>query len=91
MTSIEFSVFQFVIQSIKIKIYRTIIFLVVPNGCEAPCFTLREERRLRMSGNRVMRKLFEPKREEVTGQWKSLHHEELHALCSSPNIDEAMK
>ena len=44
-----------------------------------------------MSDNWVTRKVFEPKRDEVTGQWKSLHHEELHALCSSPNIVGAIK
>ena len=67
MTSIEFSVFHFAIQSIKIKKYRTIIFPVVLNGCEVSSFTLREERRLRMSDNRVMRKMFGPKGDEVTG------------------------
>jgi hypothetical protein len=67
MTSIEFSVFQFVIQSIRIKTYTTVIFSVL-NGCEASSFTLREERRMMMSDDRVMRKIFELKRHEVTGQ-----------------------
>ena len=68
MTSTEFSVFHFATQSIKIEKYRAIIFPVVLNRCEDSSFTLREERRLRMSDNRVMRKIFEPKRDEVTGQ-----------------------
>jgi hypothetical protein len=67
MASTEFSVFHFAIQSIKIKKYVAIIFSVL-NGCETSYFTLREERRLRMSDNRVMRKIFGPKRDEVRGQ-----------------------
>jgi hypothetical protein len=48
--------------------------------------TQREEHRLRVFVNRVLRRIFEPKRDEVTGKWRKLHSEELHILYSSPNI-----
>jgi hypothetical protein len=48
--------------------------------------TLREECRLRVSGNRVLRRIFGPRRDEVTGDWRKLHNEELNDLYSSPNI-----
>ena len=59
--------FQFATKNLKIKIYRTIIFPVVLYGCETWSLTLREERRLRVFGNRVLRRIFGPKRDEVTG------------------------
>jgi len=52
---------------------------------------LREERRLRVFENRVLRRIFAPKREEVTGEWRKLHHEELNDLYYSPNIGRVMK
>jgi hypothetical protein len=55
-------------------------------GCETWPLTLREERRLRVSENRVLRRIFEPKRDEVTGEWRKLHNEELNGQYSSPNI-----
>jgi len=73
-------------KNLKIKIYRTIIFPVVLYGCETWSLTLREERRLRVFENRVLRKVFGPKRDEVTGEWKKLHNEELNDLYSLPNI-----
>jgi hypothetical protein len=53
--------------------------------------TQREEHRLRVFVNRVLRRIFEPKRDEVTGKWRKLHSEELHILYSSPNIVKQMK
>ena len=65
---------------LKIKIYRTIILPVVLYGCETWSLTLREERGLRMFENRVLRRVFGPKRDEVTGEWRKLHTEELRDL-----------
>jgi hypothetical protein len=53
--------------------------------------TLREEHRLRVFENRVLRRIFGPKRDEVTGEWRRLHNEEINDLYSSPNIIWAMK
>ena len=63
--SAESFVFQFAIQKFKIKIYRNMILLVVLYGCETWPLTLREERRLRVFENRVLRRVFGPKRDEV--------------------------
>jgi len=82
----ESFVFQFAIQNLKIKIYRTIILHVVLYGCETWSLTLREERKLRVFENRVLRRVFGPKREEVTGEWRKLHNEELSDRYSLPNI-----
>ena len=57
------------------KIYRTIILSVVLYGCETWSLTLREERRLRVFENRVLRRVFGPKRDEVTGEWRKLHND----------------
>jgi hypothetical protein len=59
---------------------------VVLYGCETWSLTLREEHRLRVFENRVLRRIFGPKRNEVTGDWRKLHNEELHTLYSSPSI-----
>ena len=72
--------------NIKIKIYRTIILPVVFYGCETWSFVLREELTLRVFENRVLRRLFGPKRDEITLEWRKLHNEELNALYFSPNI-----
>jgi hypothetical protein len=74
------------IASAKIRIYRTII-LVILYGCETLSFTLRKECRLRVFENWVLRRIFGPKRDEVTGEWRRLHNKELYALYSSPNIN----
>ena len=73
-------------KNLKIKIYRTIILLVVLYGCETWSLTLREERKLRVFKNIVLRRIFGPRRDEVTGEWRRLHNEELNVLYSSPNI-----
>jgi hypothetical protein len=66
----------------NIKIYKTIVLPVVLYGYETLSLTFREEHRLRVFGNRVLRRIFEPKRGEVTGGWRKLNNEELHNLCS---------
>jgi hypothetical protein len=76
---------------VKIKIYKTIILPVVLYGCESLSLTLREEHRLRIFENRVLRRIFGPKRDEVTGGWRKLHNEELHGLYSSPSIVRVIK
>jgi hypothetical protein len=78
-------------RNVKVKIYKTIILPVVLYGCETWSLTLREENRLRVFENRVLRRIFGPKRDEVTEEWKKLHSEELHILYSSPNIIRQIK
>jgi hypothetical protein len=78
-------------KNVRIKIYRTIILLVVLYGCETWLLTLREECRVRVFENRVLRRIFGPKRDEVTGEWRRLHNKELYALYSSPNIIRVIK
>jgi hypothetical protein len=60
-------------------------------GCETWSLTIRKEQRLRVFENRVLRRIFGPKRDEVTGGWRKLHNEELHNLYSSPNIIRMIK
>ena len=74
------------IKNIKFTIYRTIILAVILYGCKTWSFTLREESRVRFFEKRVLREIFGPKRDEVTGEWRKLRIEELSDLCSSPNI-----
>jgi hypothetical protein len=78
-------------KNIKIKIYKTIILPAVLYGCDIWSLTLREEHRLRVFENRVLRRIFGPKRDEVTGGWRKLHNEELHGLYSSPSIVKVIK
>ena len=59
---------------------------VVLYGCETWSLTLREEHRLRVFENRVLRRIFGPKKDGVKGEWRKLHNEELNDLYSSPNI-----
>jgi hypothetical protein len=77
--------------NLKIKIYRIIFLLLVVYGCGTWSLTLREERRLRVFENRVLRRIFGPNRNEVIGEWRKLHNEELHALYSSHNIVRVIK
>jgi hypothetical protein len=72
-------------KNLKIKIYKTLLLPVVVYGCETWFLNLREEQRLRVFENRVLRRIFGPKREE-DGSWRKLDNDELHSLYSSPNI-----
>jgi hypothetical protein len=78
-------------RNLKVKIYKTIILPVVWYGCETWPLTLRQERRLRVFENRVLRGIFGSKREEVTGGWRKLHSGELHSLYSTPDIIRQIK
>ena len=77
--------------NLNIKIYRNIILPVVLYGYETLSLILREERRLRVFENRVSRRIFGPKRDEVTGAWRKLHNEILNELYCSPNIVRMIK
>jgi hypothetical protein len=77
--------------NVKVKIYKTIILPVVLYGCETWSLTLREEHRRRVFENMVLRRIFGPKRDDVIGEWRKLHNEELHILFSSPNIIRQIK
>ena len=76
---------QLLSRNLKIKIHKTITLPVVLYGCEAWSLTSREERRLRVFDNRILIRIFGPKRDE-NGEWRSLHNEELHSLYGSSNI-----
>jgi len=73
-------------KNLKFEIYKTIILPVVLYGCETWLLMLREEHRLRVFENRVLRRIFGLKRDEVTRGWRKLHNEELNDLHFSPNI-----
>ena len=77
--------------NLRIKIYRTIIFPVLLYGCENWSLILREEHRLRMFENRVLRRILGPNRDGVTGEWRKLHNEELNDLYCSSNIVRVIK
>jgi hypothetical protein len=78
-------------KNVKVKIHKTIILLVVLYGCETWSLTVREEHRLRVFDNRVLRRIFGLKRNELMGGWGELHNEELHDLYSSPSIIRIIK
>jgi hypothetical protein len=73
---------------VKEEVFRRCVVLY---GCETWSLTLREERRLRVFENRMLRAVFGHKRNEVTGEWRKLHNEELNNLYSSPNIVRLIK
>jgi hypothetical protein len=77
-------VFCLLSKNIKIRIYNTKILPVVLYGCGTWSLTLREEHRLRVFENRVLKRIYGPKRDEVTGDWRKLHNEELHNLYYTP-------
>jgi hypothetical protein len=78
-------------RNLKVKIRKTIILPVVLYGCETWSLTLREEHRLRMFENRVLRRMSGSEREEVTGEWRKMHSEELHNLYYSTDIIRLIK
>jgi hypothetical protein len=78
-------------KSLKIRIYKMIILPVVLYECETRSLRVREEHRLRVFEKRVLRRIFGPKRDEVTGEWRKLHNKEFHDLYSSPSIIRIIK
>jgi len=76
---------------LKIKIYKTVILPVILDGCGTRSLTLREEGRLRVFENRLLKRIFGSKRDEVTGEWRKLHNEELNDQYCSSNIVRAIK
>jgi hypothetical protein len=87
----EPSIFSSAVKKIKIRIYESIILLVVLYACENWSLTLREEYTLRVFQNRVLRGIFGPKRDEDNRVLRELHNEELHDLYSSQNIIRIIK
>ena len=83
--------FSLLSSNIKINTHRNITLPVVLHGCETWSLTSREERRLRVSENRVLRRLLGPKRDEVPREWGKLHNEELNDLYSTPSIVQVLK
>jgi hypothetical protein len=75
---------------LKIKIYRILILPVLLYGHETLCLGFREEHILKIFVNRMLRRIFGPKRDK-DGSWRKLHNDELHSLYSSPNIDRVTK
>ena len=78
-------------KNVKVKINRIIILPVVLYGCETWSLRLRKERRVRVFENRMLRRIFGPKGDEVTGEWRKLHIKELNDLYCSPNIVRVIK
>jgi hypothetical protein len=89
--SAESIVFQLANQNIKTEINRTIILSLVLYGCETWSLILREERRLRVFENRVLRKIFRRKTDEVTGEWRRLHSEKLNDVYTSTSISRGIR
>ena len=78
-------------KNLKIKIYTELQFCRFLYGCETWTLTLSEERKLRVFENMVLRRIFGPRRKEVTGEWRRMHNEELNDLYSSTNIVRVIK
>jgi hypothetical protein len=71
---------RLLLKNVKVRIYKTIILPVVLYGCETLPLTVREEHKLWVFENRVLRRIFGPKRDGVTGRWRKLRKEVLHNL-----------
>jgi hypothetical protein len=82
---------QLLSKNVKIRMFKTINLPVVPYWCETWALTLREEHRLRVLENRVLRRISGPKRDEVTGGCSKLHNEKLCNLYVSPNTIRMIK
>jgi hypothetical protein len=78
-------------RNVKVKVLKTVILPVVLYGSETWSLTQREEHRLRVFENEAVRRIFGPKRDEVTGEWRKLHNGELHNLYLSPDIIRQIK
>jgi hypothetical protein len=78
-------------KNVKVRIYKSIILPVVLYGCETWSLILREEHKLRVFENRVVRRIFGRKRDGVTRRWRKLHNKELHDLYPSPSIIRIIK
>jgi hypothetical protein len=78
-------------RNVEVKIHKTIILPVVLYECETWSLVLREGHRLRVFENRVLIRIFGPKSDEVSGEWRKFHSEELHNLYSSPDIIRQVK
>jgi hypothetical protein len=87
----EPSVFSSAVKKLKNQTIQDDNFAVVLYGCETWSLTLREEHRLRVFENKVLRRIFGRKRDEVTGELRKLHNEELRDLYSSPSIIRIIK
>jgi hypothetical protein len=87
----ESVVFQVAIQKLKIKLYRIINLPVVLYGCKSWSLKLREEHRLGVFENKVLKRVFGPKWDEVTGEWRKVHNEELNDLYTLLNIVRVVK
>ena len=78
-------------KKLKVNTYKTIILPVVLYGCETWSLTLREEHRVRVFENKILRKIFGGKRDEITGEWRKLRNDEIRGFYSSPNIIRNLK
>jgi hypothetical protein len=83
--------FRLLSRNVRDKMYKTILLPAILYGCEIWSLTLREEHRLRVFENRVLRGIFGPKRDEVKGEWRKLYSGELHNMYSSPDIIRQIK
>jgi hypothetical protein len=88
---VRFRTFCLLCENVKIKVNRTVILPVILKGFETLYFVLKEEQRLKVFENRVPGRIFGPTRNEVTGDWRKLHDEELHNFYSSPHIIKVIR